>query len=539
MKKLIINSILLLLVIPAFAQEGNKDLPIEGVEVIKNFDARLKDAVKVDINPEIPPINEDVHKYKYKVSDVDLAISYPPPVIRPISMRREKLPTSYNGYLKAGLGTPSLLLVDGAYQFVDKEQVGFGISGFYNSAKKGDFQKYTDTDLKAFGELKLNRQAHVEASIRYDIDDLNFYGFRPNGNDVIQESDIDRKYRLFELNGAYTNTSQDRQSEMTLHLNPYRLSLSDLKSHENGIGIKGNFERQLNSDIYLSTEAQLGWASYKTDVKTLALFDYSLLPSIRISKEKYSARLGANLASAEGDYFAFPVISASFNIAKDKFILFAGSDGGYHANSIRNIYEYSPYISATPDTMLYSKTLQFYGGMKGQLKLLSYYGEAGFKKVDDHALYLTDHSDFRNPLDVIYDDLNIFYVQGSVALLIHKNFKVSTTLTQNFYNPKLQLEAWHLPNMELTAGLDYNLFNNKLNLNSELYFGSSVRYLDRDGNEARLNNLVDLNIGATYTVFNRLKAFTQFNNVLDNKYERWNQYRSFGLGIMGGLIILI
>jgi outer membrane receptor protein involved in Fe transport len=40
---------------------------------------------------------------------------------------------------------------------------------------------------------------------------------------------------------------------------------------------------------------------------------------------------------------------------------------------------------------------------------------------------------------------------------------------------------------------------------------------------------------AEYQIVPRLSVFVQLNNLLNNKYQRWQYYEAYGLNIYGGL----
>jgi len=47
---------------------------------------------------------------------------------------------------------------------------------------------------------------------------------------------------------------------------------------------------------------------------------------------------------------------------------------------------------------------------------------------------------------------------------------------------------------------------------------------------------MDLNAGVEFTVLPKLNLWVQFNNLLNNKYQRWNQYEVLGFNVLGGVV---
>jgi outer membrane receptor protein involved in Fe transport len=47
----------------------------------------------------------------------------------------------------------------------------------------------------------------------------------------------------------------------------------------------------------------------------------------------------------------------------------------------------------------------------------------------------------------------------------------------------------------------------------------------------------DLNLGVEYRYSKNVSAFINFNNILNNKYERWYRYPVYGFNMLGGLTL--
>ena len=47
--------------------------------------------------------------------------------------------------------------------------------------------------------------------------------------------------------------------------------------------------------------------------------------------------------------------------------------------------------------------------------------------------------------------------------------------------------------------------------------------------------IIDLNANASYDVHKRVGLFLNVDNILNQRYQYWNQYRTLGFTIYGGL----
>jgi outer membrane cobalamin receptor len=53
--------------------------------------------------------------------------------------------------------------------------------------------------------------------------------------------------------------------------------------------------------------------------------------------------------------------------------------------------------------------------------------------------------------------------------------------------------------------------------------------------EGRLPAVADLNIGAEVHLVKNLSVWLQMNNLLNQTYQRWNNYQQLGFQVLGGI----
>ena len=72
-----------------------QNLPVDIIQVVKDFDARLDEAEKIKVTPEIPVSDTGRSKYNYDVNPGILELKYSAPQIRPIAMKPAEAIPSY------------------------------------------------------------------------------------------------------------------------------------------------------------------------------------------------------------------------------------------------------------------------------------------------------------------------------------------------------------------------------------------------------------------------------------------------------------
>jgi outer membrane receptor protein involved in Fe transport len=75
----------------------------------------------------------------------------------------------------------------------------------------------------------------------------------------------------------------------------------------------------------------------------------------------------------------------------------------------------------------------------------------------------------------------------------------------------------------------------KLFVNATIDFWDGIYAREVDGAALKLPAFLDIGLSGEYKIIPRLSVFLQLSNILNNKYQRWNQYDSYGFNIIGGL----
>jgi hypothetical protein len=88
--------------------------------------------------------------------------------------------------------------------------------------------------------------------------------------------------------------------------------------------------------------------------------------------------------------------------------------------------------------------------------------------------------------------------------------------------------------MELNASLRWQILKD-LFFFTDLWAWEGGRYLGADDNDLKLKGAFDLSSGAEFRITRNFNLWLQLNNILNNKYERWNQYQVYGFNLLGGI----
>lgn len=523
------------MLIASGAITAQTELPGEEVEVIKDFDARLIDARKLRIQPQLPPIDTTSASYTYRVSVDNPEISYPAPVIRPLAIRPEKPPAAYHGFLRAGYGLPNAVLVDGSYYFEPADGLNVGLGVRHESANDKDvpLKQFKDNDIALTGTYFSSPSLSFTGDLSYSFDEYYLYGVDPT--DLTLYLDDKRKYKSFKGEVTVGN------SERLLGDIDYGVGLSYYNHQDNRAARETGARLSFFGQKWISSKTPVS-LTVITDFSTLKdttkrdLHNFFLQPAFSLRDQQYKLRIGANIAGHDDEFFFFPQIEGSAKLSGNQLIVFAGAEGSLRKNNFLNLSTYNPYIHERITSIRNTRYTRYFAGFKGRVKILEYETTVSYSDTKNLALFLNSSDDSRK-FQPIYDDGNVVRVEGLLRTSPVDGLEVGLTGAWLHYALDNEEKAWHLPELEARIYTNYTTPNNKLCFTANLFIEDGVPYLTADDEVKNLNTLFDLSLGADYYITENIGVFARVNNLADNNRQRWVRYESFGLNAVGGIIV--
>ncbi|MBK8492484.1 MAG: hypothetical protein IPL49_16745 [Saprospirales bacterium] len=517
-------------------------LPSENVTVLKNFEAQLLDAERIDVEPALPAPDTVRSNQVYRLPYRELNIDYPPPSIRPYGMRREKTSDSYHGIVRAGGGFPNSLYGDGAfrYLFEDKMDIGVRINHHSASFKKLENQRFSHTGVGLDGAYYFKQGFAVNAGLGYDLNNVYFYGYNedPSFSDTIMvpADDVKQRFSTFRINGGIFNGARTvGDFNYKAHLDAYFLNDS-YASKEQGFdlrfqGIKW-FGEKHSLDVLLRTDF-----TFFEDTASQNLHNFYLVPAFTFHADGFKAKIGVNVVNHNDVFNFFPDVLLTVNILGSQLAAFAGAEGTLQKNTFQSLTTYNPFLISRP-LLRNTRVMHFFGGVKGNLSIFEYSGQVGYKRTSDLALFQLQETPLiasHRRFDVLYDTVSIVNINGSLVVNLIKGLRITGTINQNIYTPTQQEKAWYLPALTFNGAVQYTMLEDKLVVRGEVYFENGVPYLNTEGKADNLNTLFDVSLGAEYFFTKNIGAFVKINNLADNQRQRWLYYPTYGINALAGV----
>jgi len=537
------NIILLIALFAGTAAIAQGDLPGSEVDVVKSFNARLNITEKVDVTPQLPALDTTSKKQQYNVVTKTIQVEYLPPKIKPLADKKERLQKKYDGYLKAGAGLPISLYGEGSYNFINKkDKHRFGVDLYHYSAnnnKNVENQKFSNTRGEVNGTYFFDQGFAVKGLLGYETDKVHFFGYNDlneetGTNFTFDPSDIEQ--RIWTLYGSANIFNGER---LALDFNydagvDFYLLQDSYAAKERGFALKLGATKWINEAHPLNVKLVTDFTTYNLEDKQ-TLNNFSLMPNFTWHQDRFKVKLGVNVSTNNDNFFFFPDIEANATIIEGIVTAFIGADGSLYKNTFKNLSDYNPFIESFVD-IKNSRNLQYYGGVKGNIQGIEYLVQAGYKTVDDLALFqLSDQQDSISRFNVLYDTASIVYLKANLEAPIYKGLSLTGSITQNVFSLENEEKPWHLPSFTVSAGARYRTEDNKLLVKADFFLENGVPYLDLNDEAQNLNGLFDISLGAEYFFAEKIGGFIQLNNLASNNRQRWQRYPTLGLNALVGI----
>ena len=181
-----------------------------------------------------------------------------------------------------------------------------------------------------------------------------------------------------------------------------------------------------------------------------------------------------------------------------------------------------------------------FAGFKGSAgNHFTYSAKIGFNELNNQPLFVNNYSiDDGGKTFIVVNEprIKVLHMGGEIAVTVQEKFSWEAGWQANQYSGlKVNDKAWGLIPLEFRSGLKLQVIKD-LWLKSDLFAWSGPKYQKADGSDGSLNGAFDLNAGLEFKITKALNLWTQFNNLTNKQYQRWNQYPVYGFNFAAGIV---
>jgi len=547
--KIIVYIHILGLLIFGFSNLNAQEKLVKEVQVVKPYEPTISDAYKLTHLPRITDTVKTIPEIKYTLQTKPMNVGYTVTPIKPAKMVGEPLTKLYNSYVKVGLGTKTLPMLEAYVN--NKRSKDYSIGAYYkflNSIGQAKFDNdekefagFSDNDLRFFGK-KYMKSSVIKGEMGLLSNTRYFYGYDTRIDTVLEKENIKQNYLTLNLNANYKSNYVD-----STHINyDFGISLDYTKdnfdNNELGFKIAGDINKIFTKEM---VGVKVAVEQYSTNEKIDSSNNtiIQINPWVGIFRDKWRVKAGINIYSdIRGDIskaLYYPMGSLEYDMANHYLIPYAGVDGKLEVNNFLKMSRINPFMVPGTGVLNTDHKIILFGGIRGNFNSTTYYNfKVSYALIDDMPFFVNDlvNSDsIGNQFNVVYDDIKLVNYFGEISISPSEELTFHAKANYKSYEMSNEAEAWHKPSFDLSFTTKYNL-RQKIILKADiLAIGKRFVKLDDSGNISELESAIDINLGAEYRYSKVLSGFIQLNNLLSDGYYEWNYYPTYGFNIMLGI----
>ena len=231
-----------------------------------------------------------------------------------------------------------------------------------------------------------------------------------------------------------------------------------------------------------------------------------------------------------------PNITAEAKISNEKLILQAGWIGYFNKTTYQYLASLNPWLQQ-PKNLLNTRVKEQYAGFKGSAGThVTYDAKVSYLQFSNQPLFVNDTITGKSFQVVNESEMKDLRIHGEIGYTMQEKLSLLAGVTFNQYNNlKDNAKAWGLLPIEVNGSLRWQVLKDFL-VKSDIYFWDGAQYRNKTLSDQKLKPAADLNLGVEFSVTPQLNAWVQMNNLLNNKYQRWNQYPVLGFNVLAGVV---
>lgn len=534
-----ILSFLLLLTLPAAAQIDTTKS--QSVEIISSYKPVLRNATKIPLSGSQLQSDTNRTVSAYQIPVQQLFYSYEPAKLNALSIdtdAEKNIGTRH--YLKAGFGSMTTPYVKGAVVLGDEQTALLNIYLDHISSRGAlKHQDLSKTSLKGVGTYIMD-DFELTATAGVDFNHYKLYGYDHSLYAPDKDS-VKQHFRNIYLSAGLQNI---KPGPWGIDYNPtLKLSMFNLSGQLNefNVVLKVPTEKKLREDLLLKLSADIDFTRHvPTDNAPGTAFSNTI---IRLSPAAKYFGAGAYIHAGISPVFYNSNVSflpdVYFEVTlQERLTLQGGWIGRVQKNTVSALYEVNPFIRG-PFTNINTKETEFYGGARVTVgSHLNISGKVSWVSSKNAVLFLNDTTAITNHfITGVETKLNNLRIHGNLSYVLQDKFTINGAVTLNAFNSKeVFSKAWNMLPLEINGSVRFQLMK-RLALKGDVYVFGGAKTFDKNKGAFTMSGGTDLSVGATYTITDRFSAWLDVNNLLNDKYSRWNNYSVYGLNLLGGIII--
>lgn len=452
----------------------------------------------------------------------------------------------YHNYIKAGYGNYQSPLAELYINSIESDYLNFGVflkhQGFYEGPVDGKNSAEDHTNIRLEASF-FQEDTEFFGKLGYDRDKHHFYGYHPVPGIEILPDDIGQIFNTIYGNVGLRRISRQEMFNYEASLS-LRLFNDNYLAREHEAGMKAKLGIAANNDLLKGgIEAQAFISSPSDSLYSDINRNYvKFYPYITYSNEDFKVRAGANLVvendvlvDKSSNFHVFPSLFASYHLS-ESFGIYAEYEGDVIRKTYYDFVMENPFLGPSTELRNTVQNFQIDAGVTGAINdELSYKAGIKFGEFSNMHFY-GNHVGDSSRFQLIYDGTTqLLNYHVAVGWKYENWYRLQASADYYHYTLSDISSPWHKP--EWAIGLDNSFMaGEKWLITANANFLGGIQALNLQSSETTtLNPIIDLSARVDYSISPRFSVFGEGNNLLNQKNERYWNYRVRGIQGIAGL----
>ncbi|MDO7886335.1 hypothetical protein [Hymenobacter cheonanensis] len=528
------------------------------IEIVKDRVNTLPEATRNFEKIRLAPPPKPTRQVTYTYPDFRLPATRLNPSVQVLTVAQEELEPLTGNYVKLGLGNYGSVYGRAHLHSTRNEQYSYGLDVRHNSSTSGPVDGKNSgaslTSATATGEYYTGSTA-LGAALDVARDTYHFYGYdRSKLADVPDADNIRQSFTRFGARAYARNRAPDAALQYEVGLG-YKYFGDRFDVSENNLLLNAKAGYALSETSRITLDAQGSFISDKQPAITRTRNFFQATPAYELTgKTGLSLTLGATLGYSSdalygtGKGMINPAVRVGYAVVPEKFQLYAGLGGAIQRVTRYDLSQENPWLApgqTLADT--HAGPTVYAGFTSTPVSGLELAARATLGRSRNLYFYRNSVAD-TSKFDLVYDSttINVVNVHAEALYSASEKVRIGFKADYNHYGVKSLTQAYGRPAFLGTLYGTYNVFD-KLLLGASLYYYSAnygVGYVSgatlpvpapRTAVDRQTNSLIDLSLRADYRITPKFSIFAQGNNLTNRHYQRYLNYQSQGINVLGGV----
>lgn len=542
------------------AQENNDTVVVDRqINIEKEYTPEIKEVKRKNIEYQIENVQTKEADLVYSNYVLPLLPKAPFSPLAPEKQSIVRMRTPKDGFAEIGVGFDLNWRGQAYYKILKSETDQLDVQMRHYGTYWGENNLNPKVNIYTGVGLNyshfIDKKHELGATIGYSNRYYSYYG-----SDSLFWSDLDTTHRFqsrhtmnaeFLARSIKTLKDWDYETSAGYTLN----NLQYLGITEHDVYVTGQGRRTFGKhQIELNLKAE-GWL-YSKNVSGYENVVIEFEPAYNLNHKVVDIHAGVRMvvSAMQGDpFYAMPNITAAFHAHKMVRIDFAAT-GDLRTNQVSQIIDMNPYFNIFSATNK-KEQKNTYKPIDASLAInitpvsnLTVKPAVSFRYIMDELMFENAFAkdELGNDRLTRYFNYSQLNSMPEVTVGIYANYilldryQFTVDYRWNCYEfAKRNYEIWNRPTNELHAGVDLRPIDDlNITLNYYLATGRMMPDYTRGIGSTKMNNIHDLNIGASYLIKKKVTVFVEANNILGSieklKWQTWNGYDSMGFNMTFG-----